>query len=577
MKRFLPGLAVAAAALAVACNPSDLQNFIGGAGNLFGGGGGGEPNDAAPHDDKGGLPLDPNHATEDHDGAAPDDDSPDGVEPNPLDDVDAMRSLSGVISAPASKRLPRSNDLSGGEGYQVVVQSADTMEVYSGQTDGEGAFRVDIPEQESGQLFIVTLMSPEGQVLGPVVFNSEGAGGAGKIGLELLGDASLGAIQAPELPGDSAITPGDDHDLDAATVAEDVEVRLDDAGVPIGVSSVGKGDDAQIDAPTDNPRQMCDSDMDGLIDIFDADDNGNGAVDDFDPDHHAAPPAELHGIQTKIFMNLKIGEADAAAYFGDNAVAIEESLKTDTVITFEARYDGRAGRTLIGVRALAMPAPSYLPFATVLGGQELWSATDYKLRQDGANHFQAFITPNALINAGDVFTLEYLFDDGSTRTFTEMINYVFKSIPKLVAAGSPAALTAITGPSTILFDGTQDLVLEWNPPVDERGVLLVGIDYRFELFFHDSSGMQINAIDGAATWPTPISGWDATTRAFSVPGALLAAPGPGGVFQAQLPAGIFVDTVQTSGGPVAVATYVIDIASQDDGNNSALKVRFDKQ
>ena len=37
-------------------------------------------------------------------------------------------------------------------------------------------------------------------------------------------------------------------------------------GVPVGAANVGKGDDAVVDVPTDNKRQQCDVDMDGMLD-----------------------------------------------------------------------------------------------------------------------------------------------------------------------------------------------------------------------------------------------------------------------------------------------------------------------
>lgn len=572
MKRFLQSIAIGGALLSLACQDDPNLDFgnRGGDPNHVG-----EPNEIGDQHDPNGA-GDPNDADHGDDDPNSTNDDPNSIdEPNSIDNGDAVRTITGLIQPPASKRRPRSVDAD--VSYQVVVQSADSMEVYTGRTDGEGVFNVDIPEGETGELFIVTLISPEGQALGPVMFGESDDGGMGMVGLELFGDGSLGTIDAPEAPGDAPIMPGDDKNLVSATIAEDVEVRLNDDGVPVGVGDVGKGDNAITAGVSDNPRQQCDRDMDGLIDIFDADDNGNGTVDNFDPDQSAALLNELHGINMNIFMNLKIGEADAASYFNNDTAAIEESLKTDTVITFEARFDGRGGRTLTGVRVLSAPAPTYLPGTTLLGGSTLWSDSGYELSADGANHFQAFVTPNAFIDAGDVFTIEYTFDDGSTRIFTEMLNYVFRNIPQLVNAGSPGALTPAPGAGTTMFDGTQDLVLEWMPPEDETGAAIVSVGYRFELFFHDLNGMQIDGIDGATTWPTAISGWNATNRAYEVSGDSLTTPSADGTFTVQLPSGIFVDTVQTSSGPISVGTYVIDIAAQDDGNNAALKVRFDKQ
>ena len=43
-----------------------------------------------------------------------------------------------------------------------------------------------------------------------------------------------------------------------------------------------------------------------------------------------------------------------------------------------------------------------------------------------------------------------------------------------------------------------------------------------------------------------------------------------------LPKEIFANTVQTASGAVGVASYKVDIAAQNNGNNAALMVRLEK-
>jgi len=203
-----------------------------------------------------------------------------------------------------------------------------------------------------------------------------------------------------------------------------VTVRLNEAGVPVGVPSIGKGAAALTDTPSSDSRQGLDRDRDGLIDLFDADDDGNGVVDDFDAQPTGGDPAAAAGVTVNLFMNLKLDEQGAQVYFSGDAEAIERSLKTDTVITFEVRGTTTLTRSIAAVRVLGPPAPApeYLSGATVLHTATLWSSSDYALNPDGPNHFQAFIVPNALLNAGDNFTFEIRFEDGSSAVFTRMLN-----------------------------------------------------------------------------------------------------------------------------------------------------------
>lgn len=484
-------------------------------------------------------------------------------------------SLSGTISAPAKYRA-RSEDKGDAATFGVVLQSVETQETYQGTTDASGNFAVDLPQTEKGSTFMVTIVNPDGQSMGTMVFGKDNSG-MGLTGVSVLGDASLGTIDVPATPGSAPVEPGSDKNLDSAPVSEDVKAHLNADGAPAGAGNLGKGDDSLVAGASSNKMQVLDKDQDGLIDFFDADDDGNGKIDELDTTSGPDKFESEYGIRFYPFMNLKIDDADSSFYFTGDTANIEKSLKEDTVITFDLTFDGRGGKKIKSAAVLSSPAPAFLAGATLFD-HSLWSSVGYALNdKGGGTHFDQFVHPNDFINGGDAFTLLVEFDDGSKMYVPRMINFVFKSIPKLNFYGSPSAPTRSASPSSNQFDGTQDLVLKWNPPVDEAGKLLVGFDYRFEVFFNDAGGQQIQNIDGAATWPTLPSGWRSDVRSFDVQGSSLSTLDGSNQLSVQLPSGIFVNTVQTSSGPVNVASYTIDIAAQKNGNNAALKVRFVKQ
>lgn len=492
----------------------------------------------------------------------------------------AGRSVSGKVAAGGTgKTRPFQQDAV--DPAQVVVMSAESGAVFYAETDDAGAFEVEIPEEEEGEVFLVTIVDATGQPAGPVMYGTDDAGETGFTGLEIAGEVDLGTIQLPP-PGTIApIEVGADADLSEGTVAEDVVARLDDAGTPVGVETFGRGDGAQ-GAPTDNPRQACDVDQDGLIDPFDADDDGDGVIDDIDGDS-TVNPAERDGLILNFFMNLKIGDAQAQAYFDGDVSGIESSLRADTIITFEVAAGPGFGDTITGVRVIGppSPAPSYLPVSTVAtpgASGALWSSVGYTLNAEpDPNHFQTWITPNAIMNTGDTFTVEVTLASGAILVYSRMINFVFHSIPKVTQHGAPGSLSPFAGPATIAFDGTQDLEISWNPPVDDFGVLLTGIPYLFEVFYYDAVGQQINGIDGASTWTTAITGWDSNRQAFEVDGSALGVLNVDNEFSVQLPAGLFPDTVQTGSGSVDVTSYKVDVAAQINGNNSAHMLNLVKQ
>lgn len=491
------------------------------------------------------------------------------------DDATGARSITGSIDTPASaKWAPRAQDSP--FSYGVIVQAAETGQTYRAQTDAAGDFQVDIPASETGETFVVTLVNPDGQPAGPVIFGTSGTDGL--TGLAVTGDTSLGTIDFPSDPNEAAIVPGTDADVDSTDVAADLVARLNDRGVPVGVPGFGRGQDAELDG-TDTSSQPVDADQDGMIDIVDADDDGDGTVDDFDDDAELNPGGR-DGVIVNFFMNLKIDDVQATPYFSGDVSGIEASLKNDTVITFEVGADTMLTKNITGVRVIAPPAPAppYLPLTTVDVGapNTLWSTLGYALRPDGTNHFQEWVVPHASMNTGDMFTVEVTFDDGTTGVYSRMINYVFKSIPKLINVGPPGALAPFNGPAEIVFDGTQDLVFEWAPPVDDFGNLMVGLEYFFEVFFYDGADQQIDGID-ASTWATPITNWHADNQNYEIAGTSLVTLSAANTFTVQMPKEIFVDTVQTASGAVAVESYKVDIAAQKNGNNAALMLRLRKQ
>ncbi|MCG3126580.1 MAG: hypothetical protein CHACPFDD_01431 [Phycisphaerae bacterium] len=489
-------------------------------------------------------------------------------------DTSTALTISGQLTlSNAAKARPRGENASGDFGV-VVAQSAETGEIYRATPDAEGNFVLELPEDEKDGTMIVTVLGPDGRSLGPVMMDADGP--AGVTGMDMTRSVDLGQMVIPDDLSADVLAPGADSDVGSDVIADDVTVRLDDNGVPVGVPNIGKGDDSLTDAPTNNPNQAIDKDQDGLIDPFDADDDGDGTIDDFDTTTTSGDGA-ADGIQLNFFMNLKIDDATAEAFFpGDNA-GIQKILRDQTVITFEIRGTNMLSKNISAARILAPPnpAPAYLPNMTAQG--VLWSTLGYALRPDvGVNHFQEWAVPTAIMNAGDTFTAEVTYDDASTGVYTRMINFVFHSIPKLIKHGPPGTLTDYTGPGVITYDGTQDLVLEWNPPVDETGRLLVGLTYFFEVFYYDSGNAQINDIDGSATWPTAPTGFDSSRRVFEVAGSTLTTLSPQNSFSVQLPKEIFPDTVQTGSGAVGVTSYKVDIAAQSNGNNAALMIRLQK-
>lgn len=501
-------------------------------------------------------------------------DGNDNSSDNTNDDV----AISGTLQRESDAQASQATN----EAFLVVAQSAQTMAIFYGQADSSGNFEIDLPDEEKGNIFLVTIVSGNSQVAGPVIFGTSGDDGF--TGLEVDGGVNFGTIIVPDNPDMDPIMVGSDNDIPDGMVQTDVFAHLDANGVPVGVPSNGKGEDAEGNT-TNNPNQACDMDQDGLIDMYDADNNGNGIVDEFDDEGTPGGEPDNADIRGSFFMNLKIPEEKSDTYFDGTVEEIEAALASDTIITFEIIPQTGSTKTVTGVALFAKTAPTYIEGAEVTvpadgGGsvKELWVDMDYAFTPGPDGRWQAFVTPNALINAGDTFTVEVTFDDGSTLMYSRMINFVFTNIPRLVKVGATGSLSVFVGVTPIQFDGTQDVVVEFEPPVDEDGNVLTEFNYFFEVFYNGADGQLNGDIDADATFTTEIDNWRPDNQNLEIDLATLGSLSADGTYTVTLPKEIFVDSVELMDGSTeAVTSYKIDIAAQSAGNNAAILLGFEKQ
>jgi hypothetical protein len=513
-------------------------------------------------------------------------DQPGGIDSgSPEGDGAGVVVLSGQLNpGQAAKARPRMQDLQQELPFTIVAQSDQTGTVYHVETSADGQFELELPADELGNTFIVMVQGPDGRAIGPVVFGEEG--GQGITGLAMERDANLGTIELPDDPQSAAIAPGADGDA-TALANSSLTARLNDAGAPLGLASVGKGPACTT---TDLRTGLADADGDGLIDLFDADDNGSGLVDDFDKGDDWTGVSD--DFRANFFMNLKIQAEEAQTYYTGTDTEIAAARSRQTVITFEVLSEPGATRAITAARLLEVPGPAYLTIATVLpddgsGPTSLWRDLAYAFTER-TDRFDAFVVPNAVLTAGDTFALEVLFDDGSSERASRMINYVFTNIPALVEYGTPTALTAFDiadpaangSPSAPLpIDGGAELVLVFRPPPDETGAPITDMPYSFQFFYNDDAGQQgfSEAIDVAATWPTEIPGWG-HNMSFWVTAEELGALSDEGTYAVTLPQELFVDEVVLADGTsAAVGSYKIDITAEAPTGNAAIMIMLTKQ
>lgn len=486
-------------------------------------------------------------------------------------------------------RLTGSLDTSAGGGSAennlVMAQNNETGDISIGTTDSDGNFSVTLPESLTekavlgGSTYVITVLGANGQTIGTLT-PGETSGGEKATGIVVSDGLNLGTIVVPANPSNTPLEPGADGEVTAAVIDDSVTARVDENNVPVGRNSYGKGDAAKLGAdPTSN---KADQDKDGLPDVLDADDDGDGLVDEFDDSTTAyGGPKD---VRFGLFMNLKVQGEQSAPFYNSDPTARYDSLKNYTIITFETMKESGVSstRTITSVRLLPAPAPSYISLMEVSGGT--WSSSSYAFQQN-TDRFSEWATPKALINAGDSFTVEISFDDGSKEYITRMINYVFKNIPRLVGYGAdPGSLTSFSefdaqannSSNPIEFDGSQDLVLQFHPPMDELGSYLTNMEYNFSLFFYEAGGQGIVDIDWEATpGDQNITGFDGNSYRISA-GDMPALAGDS-TYTVTIPKALLPQSLETAAGTKTVGFIKIDITAERNSNNAAIMLIFKHQ
>lgn len=244
--------------------------------------------------------------------------------------------------------------------YTVLAQSNQTGEIYRDETNASGDFAIDLPDNEAGNTFVVTILGPDGHAVGPVVFGASGSDGV--TGVRPAGDTSLGTLNLPDDPSAAPIQCGTDADTDLTNLLDqDVKARLNEHGAPVGLDSVGKG--AAADNLSGSGNGLADADRDGLIDILDADNDGNGVVDEFE--QHSSDSGVPTDIDFRPYTTVYCA-ADAASvmYNGTPAQVQQTRIENNNIVFF---LNSTGTRQIASARILESPAPAYLEQMEVSG------------------------------------------------------------------------------------------------------------------------------------------------------------------------------------------------------------------
>ncbi len=398
--------------------------------------------------------------------------------------VSGIVSISGKLSTgvvASSAGMKAQVAASAVSGYSVAAVSTDTGMVYfaDAKTGSDGSFTVSgLP---SGESFYLEILDDTSKLAAPVSMGT--SEGKPVMAVEPSVSTDLGTILYDSSKGAAAPVTEPTAILDKGTSAE---VKTGETLVPVGAKNFGKGDEAKFSG-TYTPDKA-DGDKDGLPNPFDADNNGDGVVDELDGLYTREafmPAGVLPNFFTYVFSNLKI-DFDRRDSFKAGPTAYSD-MTLAVGVTSNAGKGAPSGKTISSVKVTE--GPTWMSKATVVdSGGRLWSADSYSVPAKGAGSvFEVQLgglKPLTDVNAGDALKFLVTYTDGSSEEAIKMLNFIFTDIPRAteyrIGSGGSWQTISPTASGPLATSSTSEVYLKWTRPRDETSKEVFGGRYTFE-------------------------------------------------------------------------------------------------
>ncbi len=368
--------------------------------------------------------------------------------------------------------------------YTVTAVGKNTGQAYfSAATESDGSFTIsDLPSQEA---FYLQILNSSNQLAAPVAFGATSGGAAMSIAASSAATAAvdLGAIVYDSTKDSAAPSTAPTDYLDATST---VEAKTGETLVPKGAGNFGKGSGPQFSGTYDSTN--VDGDGDGLPNIVDADNDGNGVLDEFDG---LATMETLAASTSKIgysamWTNLKVPYGQAAS----------DVYNTPTGFWVIIAMHPASGQTISS--ASLESGPSWVHNAKIHGQNYTWQSVDYALEDTpGDDRFQvtlggAQIAPGSIIKAGDTLIFHVVFTDGTSEKIAKMINFAIEEVPYVkgyysgqYSSDSDFLTQGLDDQMHNVFDNTTIdnavFSLKWQKVTDESGAYVEGATYAWEV------------------------------------------------------------------------------------------------
>ncbi len=397
--------------------------------------------------------------------------------------ISGSLSLSGVGAAATGVK-----SFAAAESYVVVAQNTDTGELSFATTDSAGDFEITVSTSESWSLNVI---GSDAEYTGPIVIATL-EGDQAAMAVDTSANVALGSIVIDSSTGSIAPTAEVDSNLVSTTEV----ARVDEHDVPVGVGNAGKGTAADYNGTL---TSGFDADKDGLPNFLDADNDGDGTIDELDTGSGLLTEAvvgldAVDAIDLSSQLSLSYNQTssydpaqNSSLFIAVNpSSSVVENVVSLEVTSVSTRY---ANATLIPPSGTSQTYPDE---------GTSWANTGYQLFKviEGETvRYIAWINPLTHPQAGDVFVFRMTYNDDAYDEFSKMINYSFSSVASLQAysVGTSEMITAPAANDSsnpIVLTGTTEVTLRVNRPTDENSETISGFTYSLTLFTYSDTSFE---------------------------------------------------------------------------------------
>ena len=382
------------------------------------------------------------------------------------------------------------------EEYTVVAISNGSNKTYRTTTRAGGSFSLNLPADET---FLISYIH-EGSYIGPTVFD----GSTTEVYSAITPDANtdLGNITLDESAG-YAVTETASEAIDSTVTA------VAQNGIPVGAGNDGKTTQTKITAT----RQDSDKDMDGVPNMFDADEDNDGI---------------RNGILTSPSSADVYSDFIESVYMSSNIWADHDTTDTAynlmalrlNVVPIQGKED-----TVSSVKCIDVPATiadvATVRWASSLGDplnypteNSLWSESEYGLYKTTSLDSEQWIisiAPKAEMEVGDTFTIRVTYTDSTYEDFFITTSYFIQDWAK-IASYNGTTMPTDKGIKTEPVDFTSNtLTIVINKATDEDGEILEGLNYSVIYGTADCTGGTCSVPASSTEEPVTDTGEDTLT------------------------------------------------------------------